>query len=75
MEKFIKEIKDVLVGKKITDIRYMTVEEADEYMWDKRPVIIELDHTDLISPQADDEGNNGGALATTFEKLPLIPTL
>ena len=57
-----KEIKKKLIGKEITDVGYLTKEEAAEWGWDKRPIVIELDYKEYIIPQRDDEGNNGGAL-------------
>ena len=64
-----------LVGCKIIKVDYMTSKECEDLNWYKRPIQIHLDNGAILSPQMDDEGNDGGALATTFEKLPLIPTL
>lgn len=54
---------DMLLNKKITSVKYMSSNEADEFGWDKRPIIITLDDGTEIYPQTDEEGNNGGALA------------
>jgi hypothetical protein len=51
-----------LVGKKISSVRYMTQEEADASMWDKRPLVIRFTDGSCIIPQMDDEGNDGGAM-------------
>ena len=51
-----------LVAKKISSVRYMTQEEADAMMWDKRPLVIRFTDGSFLIPQMDDEGNNGGAM-------------
>ena len=43
--------------------------------WYKRPLLITLDDGKVIFPMADDEGNNGGAMGTTYKDLPTIPVL
>ena len=53
---------DFLVGKTIESVRYMTTEEADAMMWDKRPLVIQFTDGSLLTPQSDDEGNEGGAM-------------
>ena len=44
-------------------------------MWDSRPIVIIFDDDSYIFPMADDEGNNGGALATSFTDLSTIPII
>ncbi len=51
-----------LVAKKISSVRYMTTEEADAMMWDKRPLVIQFTDGSLLTCQSDDEGNEGGAM-------------
>jgi hypothetical protein len=51
-----------LVAKKISSVRYMTTEEAEEMGWYKRPLVIRFTDGSFIIPQMDDEGNNGGAM-------------
>ena len=51
-----------LVAKKISSVRYMTQDEADALMWDKRPLVIRFTDGSFLIPQMDDEGNNGGAM-------------
>ena len=54
--------KTHLVGKKITNIRYMTEEEKNDWMWSRCAIVIELDDGQELIPWTDDEGNNAGAL-------------
>jgi hypothetical protein len=51
-----------LVGKRIESVRYMTQDEADAFMWDKRPLVIRFTDGSFLIPQTDDEGNEGGAM-------------
>lgn len=58
-----------LVGRSIKAVTYMTAEEADQYGWDQRGVVIVLDNDEVLIPMADDEGNGPGALATSIGDL------
>ena len=64
-----------LVGSKIIKVDYMSNEEAEEIGWYKRPIQIHLDNGAILSPQADDECNDGGALFTGLKKESLAPVL
>lgn len=64
------------VGRTIASIERMSENEAlNEFGWNKRPVIITLDNGIQLIPMADDEGNDGGVIATTDEQYPLLGTL
>ena len=56
-----------LVGRTIKSVLYMDNESADAMGWYSRPIVIELDDGTQLIPMSDDEGNNGGALATSLE--------
>ena len=64
-----------LVGKKITRVEYVTEIEMIDSMWHKRPIAIQLDGKYWLVPMMDDEGNDGGAMSTTFEDLSVIPVI
>tara|TARA_R100001082_G_C4336214_1_gene147908 strand:+ start:622 stop:861 length:240 start_codon:yes stop_codon:yes gene_type:complete len=51
-----------LIGKRIVDVFYMSEKEMEELGWSKRPLYLKLNDGSIISPQRDDEGNDGGAL-------------
>ena len=53
---------DFLVGKTIASVRYLTQEEADDELWQKRPLVIGFTDGSFLIPQTDDEGNDGGAM-------------
>jgi hypothetical protein len=54
--------KQVLVGKTITSARYITQDEADEFGWSKRSLLIGFNDGSYIMPMMDDEGNDGGSI-------------
>ena len=64
-----------LVGKTITKVEYIGDDEMEENMWYKKPIAIQLDGKDWLVPMADDEGNDGGAISTSFKKLGTIPVI
>ena len=57
-----KQAKKVLLGKKIVQVKYVDSEEAEKYMWYSRPISFTLDNGTRLMVQQDDEGNDGGAL-------------
>ncbi len=65
-------IKKKLVGKTIIDVVYLPEDKAKEFDWSCRPIVLCLDDGDFVFPMMDDEGNDGGALATTYEDLDTI---
>ena len=64
-----------LMGKVITNVRYMTDEEQEASDWYRKSIIIELDNGTGFFPMADDEGNDAGALGTSFKGLETIPVI
>ena len=86
-KKWTNLITNLLVGREIIDVGYMTDEEIGESGWsckaiclclrDVRPVNNKGERRPdvWIYPSMDDEGNNAGALFTTDEDLPVIPVI
>tara|TARA_R100000808_G_C2008933_1_gene62398 strand:+ start:104 stop:343 length:240 start_codon:yes stop_codon:yes gene_type:complete len=74
-KKWTKDIARALLGKTITKVEYMPEDEAEKFGWDHRPIILRLNDGTFVFPSMDDEGNNGGALFTTLDDLPVIPVL
>jgi len=64
-----------LVGKKIVGVRYMNDEEVKNHAWYRAALVILLDDGSYFYPSADDEGNDAGALFTSFKDLPTIPVI
>jgi len=68
-EQWNKDGKNILVGRKIVDARYMTTEDANREGWGKHlcgSLVITLDDGTKIFPSTDDEGNGPGALFVVF---------
>ena len=74
-EKWEGEISTALVGRTIVKVEYLTQEEADKNCWYKRPIALVLDDGNWLIPMSDDEGNDGGAIATSFKELDTIPVM
>jgi hypothetical protein len=65
-----------LVGKRVVMVEYLDSDSASDLMWYKRPIIIHFDDGSFITPQQDDEGNDGGSLYyQKDDKFSIIPTI
>jgi hypothetical protein len=62
-----------LLGRRIVGVRYMTIPEMQDFFWQSRALVLELDDGSMIFPAADDEGNDAGVLFTTSKTNPVIP--
>tara|TARA_Y100000310_G_C20544654_1_gene745023 strand:+ start:324 stop:581 length:258 start_codon:yes stop_codon:yes gene_type:complete len=71
------KVEKALLGKKIVKVEFMNPREVENSGWYKRPVCLLLDDGNWIYPMMDDEGNDGGAMGTTYSKegLETIPVL
>jgi hypothetical protein len=57
-----KKAKQVLLGKTIVSVNYMTKDDADFMYWSKRPIVFKLSDGTTCYLSCDDEGNDGGSL-------------
>ena len=58
-----KLASDILVGRTITKVGYLSSKECSEdFGWYKRPITFTLDDCKIVIAQQDDEGNDGGVL-------------
>tara|TARA_R100000742_G_C4276938_1_gene98375 strand:- start:1863 stop:2117 length:255 start_codon:yes stop_codon:yes gene_type:complete len=69
------KISKNLIGRKITNVEYIDDKEMEDNMWYKKPIAICLDNKYWLIPMMDDEGNDGGAISTTFDDLGTIPVI
>jgi len=72
-----KKAKEVLLGKTIVSVNYMTQDNADHMYWSNRPVMFKLSDGTICYLSSDDEGNDGGALFFTtkdgkHDELPVL---
>jgi hypothetical protein len=56
------EARRLLLGRRITEVRYLTNEECQRLMWSFSVVALVLDDGTTVYPARDAEGNDGGAL-------------
>jgi hypothetical protein len=73
--RWLHDLKPILVDRTIKAIRYLTDAEVDQLGWMRSAIVLELDDGTAIWPSADDEGNDAGALFTTNESMPTIPVI
>ena len=67
--------KELLLGKKIVNVRYMTKEEMGQMGWYGRSVAFQTEDGLWFFPSRDDEGNDGGALFTSDENNGCLPLM
>ena len=73
IDKWNKVSQDVLKGRTIVDVRYLTDEEMEDMGWYSRPVCFILDNGVPCVLSSDDEGNDGGVLFYGSDGV--LPTL
>jgi hypothetical protein len=64
-----KDFKNLLKGKTIIDVRYLTDEEMADTGWYKNPLVLIFSDGSYMMAQSDDEGNNGGAYYYADDKV------
>ena len=69
---FLIKAKKHLLGRTISDIRFMTDEERDNNGWNKRGIVLILDDGNILYPMADAEANESGAMGTSYKQLNVI---
>lgn len=68
-----KKMLEKLRGRQIVNVRIMTVQEAETLGWFNRSVVLQLDDGAMLYGSMDDEGNEAGAIFTTYDDLPTLP--
>ena len=63
-----------LVGRKIVKVEWLSPKETDRlFGWSFQPCEIYLDNGTVLTPSADDEGNESGSIFTNVTELGCIP--
>ena len=70
-----QKCSEVLVGKTIKEVRYLTKKEQEDLGWYDSSLVIFFTDGNYIFPSQDDEGNGAGSLFTSFESISTIPTI
>ncbi len=72
-DQFINKLKKALVGQRITKVEYLSPKKSEKYFgWDYQPCEIHLSNGIILTPSADDEANEAGALLTNIEGIGTI---
>ena len=74
-EYWTRRVEKFLLGQKIVRVEYMSEEDAEEMDWASRPIQILLSNGVWLTPQSDDEGNDGGSIGTNHENPTIIPVI
>lgn len=64
-----------LINRRIVGVRYLNELEMHNLGWTKSSIVLLLDDGNYLYPSADDEGNNAGALFTSYLNFETIPTI
>lgn len=56
------DANQVLLNKRIVQVRYLTDSEKKAFNWHNSCVVFQLDDGTIVFPCADNEGNNAGSL-------------
>lgn len=75
VERWTKAARSKLLGRQVTDVRYLTEKEQEEMMWGGSSLVIFFDDGSHLFPSADDEGNGPGALFCSWDDLDVIPVI
>jgi hypothetical protein len=69
--------REVLLGKKIVEVRYLTDKEMKLFDWRERSVVFVLDDGTQCFIASDDEGNGGGSLHcySSNDEFTILPIL
>ena len=74
MNDYEKEINKALVGKTIKAVKWLDPDNSFKvFGWDRQPCEIHLDDGTILTPSADDEGNNAGAIFMNIKDLQVLP--
>jgi len=72
-KKWLEKVESALIGRKIIKVKYLNSKTSmDVFGWNYQPFEIYLDNGVILTPSADDEGNNAGAIFTNVEEIGVI---
>lgn len=74
-QQWTEKVKSKLIGKTIVNVRYMTDKEQEANGWCKKGIVLTFNDGNIIFPMTDDEGNDAGAVGTSYKDLQTIPTI
>lgn len=69
-----KKASEHLVGRTIKKVKWLDADSTYKlFGWDQQPCEIHLDDGTILTPSADDEGNNAGSIFTNIKNFEIIP--
>jgi hypothetical protein len=69
-----KKLKKHLVGRTIVKVEWLSPKRTEKlFGWTNQPCEIYLDNGTILTPSADDEGNDAGAIFTNIKEMPVLP--
>ena len=69
-----KKLKKHLVGRTIVKVEWLSPKRTEKLLgWRNQPCEIYLDNGTILTPSADDEGNDAGAIFTNIKEMPVLP--
>jgi hypothetical protein len=69
-----KDAKKHLVGRTIVKVEWLSPKRTEKLLgWTNQPCEIYLDNGTILTPSADDEGNDAGAIFTNIKEMPVLP--
>jgi len=73
-KKNIDILNKYMVGQKITDVRWLTREQTDDYWenWYDRPIQITLENGITLIPMRDEGENEAGVMSTNIPNMEII---
>ena len=71
-----KKASDLLLGKRIVKVEYMSRKETASHGWNSCPILIQLEDGTWLIPQSEDEANDGGAIGVASKNdYNILPVL
>ena len=68
-----KKLKKHLVGRTIVKVEWLSPKRTDKLLgWANQPCEIYLDNGTILTPSADDEGNDAGAIFTNIKEMSVL---
>ena len=68
-----KKLKKHLVGRTIVKVEWLSPKRTEELLgWTNQPCEIYVDNGTILTPSADDEGNDAGAIFTNIKEISVL---
>jgi hypothetical protein len=68
-----KKLKKHLVGRTIVKVEWLSPKRTEKlFGWTNQPCEIYLDNGTILTPSADDEGNDAGAIFTNIKEMSVL---